>query len=129
MDAQSSQAKELAAEAARRIAAVAASRERLVVFIEQHGGSQRASETRAALEKLLGGNPRVTLARLANGVSVPETPPSGRGYSEAIGMRMPTPSPDLTVQLNVEGDQFVVLGVLHTGPNRIEKLFGLDTGA
>jgi len=115
----------LASEIAKRLGEIAAGRERLVVFVEQRGTSPAAAETRTAVERLLATDTRIVLARLANGVSVPERPPGGRGYSEAIGMRIPTPAPDVTVQI-VETEAAVeVFAVMHTGPSSSQALFHL----
>jgi hypothetical protein len=120
-----SPAAKLAAEIARRLAEAAATRPRLVVYIERFGQSPMARDTQTALEKFLVRNGRIALSRLADGVSVPGATPSGHGYSEAIGLRIPTPSPDVTVQLtDVEGG-VEAYAVRHTGPSRSERLFQL----
>jgi hypothetical protein len=118
-------ARELAAEIARRLGDVAVGRPRLVVDIEQFGDTAAVREMRAALEKLLERDVRIVVSRLADGVSVPEPPPAGGGYSEAIGLRIPTPPPDVTVQLSDSGVGVSVEVLLHKGPTRIERLFRL----
>ena len=126
MQEQATTAADLATEIARRLGELAAARQRLVVYVEQFGTSPAARDAHAAIEKLLKRDGRIVLSRLADGVSVPESPPPGGGYSEAIGMRIPTPSPDVTVQLSDADGGVAVYAVLHTGPSRSERLFQLD---
>ena len=114
-----------ATEIARRIGELATGRERLVVLVEQFGSSPLAATTRAKLERLLAKDARLVLARLADGVSVPQQAGPGGGYSEAIGMGIPTPSPDVTVQLADDQGGIEVHAVRHTGPSRSESLFHL----
>jgi hypothetical protein len=118
---------ELAPEVARRLGDLATSRQRLVVYIEPFGTSAQARETAAALEKLLARDGRIVLSRLESGVSVPQSSPSGQGYFEAIGIRVPTPSPDVTVQVSDVDGGVQAHGLLHTGPSRIESLFQLKS--
>jgi hypothetical protein len=126
MQASESQIAELAADVARRIGEVAAGRQQLVVYIEQVGTGPTASRVHTALATLLARDPRIVMSHLASGVSEPASPSPGGGYSEAIGLEVPTPPPDVTVQLVTGAAGLEVHGVLHRAPDTIERVFQLD---
>jgi hypothetical protein len=116
---------QLSSEVAERIREVASGRERVVVYLQQLGDSPLAAETHDTLRRLLAADRRIVFARLADGVSVPEPPGPGGGYSEAIGLRIPTPAPDVTVQITASEGGVEVYAVRNTGPERSEHLLHL----